>query len=155
MLLLVRSRHAPVSRSAERQPKLLYDFRPVADINGNRRRILTDGEILPPYALHWRNLRQPVVPRIRPRLLGPSTAEAPRTDILQALDVDPLKETMNAQLLEPFITPVGGVQPRKTTGLSRKSQAKVGKAIRRAQAMGLMPHFDRRAVIRRDSDSRK
>ena len=38
---------------------------------------------------------------------------------------------------------MGRIQPRNVTGLTRKSQRQVGKAIRRARAMGILPVLSR------------
>ena len=88
--------------------------------------------------------------RERRNLLGPKRAEAPRTDIFLALRINPLHEPMNAELLTPFMTSTGGVKARRDTRLGRESQRKVGKAIRRAQAMGLLSYNTNRAVMARD-----
>ena len=118
----------------------------VPDVFGNRRRRLEQGEYLPPYAIRWQKMR-PGPQRERRHLLGPKRAEAPRTDIFLALRINPLHEPMNAGLLTPFMTSTGGVKSRRETRLGRESQRKVGKAIRRAQAMGLLSYSNNRAVM--------
>lgn len=46
---------------------------------------------------------------------------------------------MNSALLSEFVTSMGKIKPRGKTGLQRKTQRKVGKAIRRARVSRLPP----------------
>lgn len=48
---------------------------------------------------------------------------------------------MNPALLSRFVTNMGKIMNRAQTRLTWKNQRKVGKAIRRARAMGVMPYF--------------
>ncbi|KAL9939488.1 hypothetical protein V8E36_001305 [Tilletia maclaganii] len=87
-------------------------------------------------------------PRARP-LLGPSAAVAKRLDPFYKLGLNPSKPSLtddsykNGSLLIPFVSDLGRILPRNRTGLTRKSQRQVGKAIRRARAMGIRPVFSR------------
>ncbi|CAO1617771.1 unnamed protein product [Parajaminaea phylloscopi] len=84
--------------------------------------------------------------RIRARpLLGPSKAEAVKNDEIHRLQLKPSRPSLsddsykNPALLSSYVSEMGKILPRSTTGLTWKSQRMVGKAVRRARAMGLMP----------------
>jgi small subunit ribosomal protein S18 len=53
--------------------------------------------------------------------------------------INPLKEVNNAKLLSAYVTSMGKIKSRNATGLTQRSQRLVGKAIRRARHMGIMP----------------
>ncbi|ORX83643.1 ribosomal protein S18 [Basidiobolus meristosporus CBS 931.73] len=72
------------------------------------------------------------IPRTRSRKKG-------QNDPFRKLHLNPLNEYKNTTLLSNYVSQMGRILPRTATGLSAKSQRKVGKAIRRARAMGLMP----------------
>ncbi|KDQ20491.1 hypothetical protein BOTBODRAFT_183270 [Botryobasidium botryosum FD-172 SS1] len=78
--------------------------------------------------------------RSQPRL-GPPAAEARDQDVFRQLGIDPLREASNRALLENFITEMGKIKGRRHTGLTWWSQRKVGKAVRRARSMGIIPIF--------------
>ncbi|KAK0527575.1 hypothetical protein OC842_004826 [Tilletia horrida] len=86
--------------------------------------------------------------RARP-LLGPSAALAKRLDPFYKLGLNPAKPTLaddsykNGSMLAPFVSDLGRILPRSRTGLTRKGQRQVGKAVRRARSMGLLPVFNR------------
>lgn len=75
--------------------------------------------------------------------LGPPTKKALFTDIFRQLEIDPVKECMNAKLLSAYVTQLGRVKTRAETGLTMRSQRKVAKAIKRAKMMGIMPTHGR------------
>lgn len=50
---------------------------------------------------------------------------------------------MNPVLLNEFVTEMGRIKGRNETKLTRRSQRFVGKAVRRARAMGIMPTLHR------------
>lgn len=85
----------------------------------------------------------------RPRpalpLLGPGAREARAGDELHRLGLRPGHPSLhddsykNPPLLSAYITDMGKIKPRNVTGLTRRSQREVGKAVRRARAMGLVP----------------
>lgn len=83
-------------------------------------------------------------PRARP-LLGPSKAEAVKNDKIHHFQLKPSKPSLsddsykNPVLLSSYVSEMGKILPRSATGLTWKSQRMVGKAIRTARAMGLMP----------------
>ncbi|KAI8848729.1 ribosomal protein S18 [Chytridium lagenaria] len=61
-------------------------------------------------------------------------------DVFKKLKIDPLSHYKNGTLLAHFVTETGSIKPRVETGLSLKSQNRLSKAIKRAQAFGLMPY---------------
>lgn len=82
-------------------------------------------------------------------LLGPSKRDAMKTDPFHLLGLNPAKPSLaddsykNGAILSQFATEMGRIQPRNVTGLTRKSQRQVGKAIRRARAIGILPVLSR------------
>ena len=88
-------------------------------------------------------------PRRALPLLGPSKREAMKTDPIHLLGLKPSKPSLaddsykNGALLSEFVSEMGKILPRNVTGLTRKSQRSIGKAIRRARAMGILPVHSR------------
>lgn len=78
-----------------------------------------------------------------PRTSGPKKALAIRDDIFHQLDIDPLHEIYNRVLLRSYVSELGRIIPRDQTRLTWKNQRKLGKAIRRAKAMGIIPVFSK------------
>jgi len=74
---------------------------------------------------------------------APSRAIAIRQDPFHQLNIDPLDEVLNCGLISYHATEMGRIQRRADSKLTWKSQRKMGKAIRRARAMGLVPAFSR------------
>lgn len=81
---------------------------------------------------HPDELGQPRTRQQRPRPVRPSQ------DPFEVLGLDPLKEYKNFTLLSHFVSDIGKILPRESTGVSAKNQRKLAKAIKRARAMGLM-----------------
>ncbi|KAJ3909905.1 ribosomal protein S18, partial [Lentinula edodes] len=79
--------------------------------------------------------------------VGPSRREAQYKDPFYRLGVDPLKQAMNPAMLLPFISEMGKVYGRNVTGLTKKNQRRVGKAIRRAKMMGIIPILSKRNIF--------
>ncbi|GAA94309.1 uncharacterized protein L969DRAFT_90019 [Mixia osmundae IAM 14324] len=73
--------------------------------------------------------------------MGPKKADVHLSDPFMHLGINPLKEPTNPLLHSHYLTQVGKIQTRAATGLSWKSQRRMGKAVRRARAMGLISHF--------------
>lgn len=101
------------------------------------------------YTLENRQFKQL---RYKRALLGPSKAESRRQDAFYQLGIDPLYEAQNSSLLSHFVTEMGRIQTRAETGLTWKTQRRLGKAIRRAKKMGIMPVFSRRPLRVKQSD---
>lgn len=85
------------------------------------------------------------LPRRAPSLLGPTKKEAIKYDHIHKLGLKPGKPTLhddsykNGALLSAYVSELGKILPRSQTNLTWKSQKQIGKAIRRARAMGIMP----------------
>lgn len=78
--------------------------------------------------------------------LGPSRSEAQLKDIFRQLQIDPLHEVTNSSLMSEFVTEMGKIKGRAETGLTWRSQRMVGKAIRRAKGMGIIPWLSKRPL---------
>ncbi|GAA5861455.1 hypothetical protein JCM3774_000252 [Rhodotorula dairenensis] len=108
-------------------------------------RHLSRDQVISPQQLSPRHLLQPYPARpdfSQAFPLGPPTAYAHTHDPFIRYGLDPLEDAqLNPSLLSEFVTSMGKIKPRGKTGLQRKTQRKVGKAIRRARSMGIMPTF--------------
>ncbi|KAG8804316.1 hypothetical protein FRC17_005997 [Serendipita sp. 399] len=93
-----------------------------------------------PYDFEPKNRTRPTSrPFVEPA--GPPRAIAIREDVFHQLDLNPLDEVLNCGLITSFTTPMGRIKKRNETRLTWKNQRRIGKAIRRAQAMGLIPKY--------------
>ncbi|PIG69290.1 actin cortical patch component [Aspergillus arachidicola] len=66
---------------------------------------------------------------------------SPATDAFDSLNMNPLELYKNFSIMSEYITPMGRIKHRNTTGLRPVNQRKIAKAIRRAIGLGLMPNF--------------
>ncbi|RKP07364.1 ribosomal protein S18 [Thamnocephalis sphaerospora] len=64
----------------------------------------------------------------------------PQSDPFQQLGLNPLHEYKNTVILSRYVSALGRIAPRANSGLTRKNQRRLAKAIKRARAMGLMPY---------------
>ncbi|KAG9051031.1 hypothetical protein FS837_000139 [Tulasnella sp. UAMH 9824] len=92
--------------------------------------------------------RRVVTPRAlseihRPSGLGPSAGRSKLRDPFHILGLNPAKEFRNARLMSDFVTDMGMIKNRGATGLTRKNQRMVAKAIKRARNMGILPMFSK------------
>ncbi|KAJ8523494.1 hypothetical protein ONZ45_g122 [Pleurotus djamor] len=78
-------------------------------------------------------------PRSRPPVVGPGSAESRYGDVFHQLGIDPLDQCMNPQLLAHFVSDMGKIYGRNVTKLTTRTQRRLGKAIRRAKMMGVIP----------------
>ncbi|KAL7278667.1 hypothetical protein ACG7TL_007668 [Trametes sanguinea] len=85
-------------------------------------------------------------PSKRP-MLGPDASTSRYLDVFHQLDIDPLKECQNSTLLSHFVTSMGKIKGRNETNLTWKNQRRIGKAIRRAKMMGIIPLLSRRTLL--------
>ncbi|KAI0796775.1 hypothetical protein C8Q75DRAFT_742196 [Abortiporus biennis] len=92
-----------------------------------------------------RNDKPPRPYKKRP-YLGPSATESKRRDVFYQLNIDPLHEATNSHLMSRFVSEMGKIQSRAETGLTWKNQRRMGKAIRRAKMMGIIPALSKRAL---------
>ncbi|KAG8902778.1 hypothetical protein FRB99_004113 [Tulasnella sp. 403] len=79
----------------------------------------------------------------RPSGLGPSAARARRRDPFYNLGLNPLHEFRNAKLMSDFVTDMGMIKNRGATGLTRRNQRMLAKAIKRARNFGIIPQFSK------------
>ncbi|RIB12604.1 ribosomal protein S18 [Gigaspora rosea] len=100
-------------------------------------RMFRAGEVYAPHDLNEENYKDKN-PRKYQKL-------QPNTDVFEKLGLDPLKEYKNFRLLSNFVSDMGRILPRRTTGLSAKTQRKLAKAIKRARSFGLIPATHRRS----------
>ncbi|KIK67977.1 hypothetical protein GYMLUDRAFT_216361 [Collybiopsis luxurians FD-317 M1] len=104
-------------------------------------------QFIQPYRLTYDSVRKRMaLPKSRPKV-GPSKREAQFTDPFHSLRVDPLKQATNPAMLMPFLSEMGKVYGRNNTNLTKKSQRRVGKAIRRAKMMGILPILSKRNIF--------
>ena len=90
--------------------------------------------------------------RLRRPLLGPDAKTSMRLDLFHQMQFNPLRECQNSSLLQRFVTPMGKIKKRSETNLTWKNQRRVGKAVRRAKMMGIIPVLSSRVLIRTDTD---
>ncbi|KAF9226609.1 hypothetical protein BS17DRAFT_697567, partial [Gyrodon lividus] len=105
---------------------------------GPRRQFSPGLFIRPHYWSHEHRFEKKHVRRTLSQV-GPGRREARDHDILRHFDIDPTWETSNPTLLAAFLTDMGKIRPRTQTRLSTKTQRRIGKAIRRAKMMGVIP----------------
>ncbi|KAF5359014.1 hypothetical protein D9758_004738 [Tetrapyrgos nigripes] len=97
-------------------------------------------------------VKRKAAPRKRPAV-GPSKKDACKHDPFYLQDVDPLDQALNPSVLSVFVTDMGKILPRSITGLTKKSQRRLGKAIRRAKVMGVIPILRRKNIRSGAADS--
>ena len=94
--------------------------------------------IRPHYFSHDHRFKGPP-PFPKRSLIGPGGRKAKKQDVFYRLGIDPLHEASNDVLMSSFVTEMGKIKHRAETGLTTKSQRRLGKAIRRAKMMGVIP----------------
>ncbi|KAI9574678.1 hypothetical protein HD554DRAFT_2049104 [Boletus coccyginus] len=105
------------------------------------RRKFAPGLFVRPHYWSYQHRFQPTSVRTAPPLVAPGRKEAFQHDIFREFGIDPLWETSNSTLLASFVSELGKIRPRTQTRLTTKTQRRLGKAIRRAKMMGVMPLF--------------
>lgn len=79
--------------------------------------------------------------------------QAGLSDRFEEYQVNPIDEYKAYNLLSEFTTELGRIRTREQTGLSAKNQRRLGKAVRRARALSLLPttarHPDYNSTTRR------
>ncbi|GAA5891073.1 hypothetical protein JCM6882_006411 [Rhodosporidiobolus microsporus] len=120
---------------------------PEADNPASILRHLNAQQVISPQNLTPEALLAPFAPRpdfSRAFPLGPPTEYGETHDPFVRYGIDPLdpsKGAMNSFIGSQFVTSMGKIQSRGKTMLQRKSQRKIGKLVRRARSMGIMPTF--------------
>ena len=99
-----------------------------------------------PYELKKTRMVESRPRRQRPPRLGPNRTEALKSDPIPYFNIRPDHEHLNPIFLNGFLTDMGKIKGRNETRLTRKSQRFVGKAIRRARAMGVLPTMHKALV---------
>lgn len=108
------------------------------------------------YSPSFLNLEEHVSNKKAPRkfpTLGPPAAIAKKIDPLYQLKLRPGHPSLhddsykNPTLLSQYVSEMGKIQSRRNTQLTRRSQREIGKAIRRARSMGLMPVMTRTPMV--------
>jgi len=105
---------------------------------GVRRRFDAKLFIRPHYFSHDHRFKGPS-PFPKRSLIGPGSKQAKKQDVFYRLAIDPLQEATNDVLMSSFVSEMGKIKHRAETGLTTKSQRRLGKAIRRAKMMGVIP----------------
>jgi ribosomal protein S18 len=77
-------------------------------------------------------------------IMGPPNRVAKLIDPFHIRHSNPLEHAMNPLMCYKFINSMGKIKPRAETGLTWRSQRLVGKMVRRARAMGVIPRWDNR-----------
>ena len=86
----------------------------------------------------------------RSRVALPSSTCRHRDPFYQ-LDLDPRDFTANPLVLSEYLSEMGKVQGRAQTYLTAKNQRLLGKTIRRAKMMGIIPHLSILTSVSRTS----
>lgn len=107
---------------------------------GIRRKFSPGLFIRPHYWSHEHRFEKQRVFTSQP-LVAPGSREARERDAFRHFGIDPLYETSNTTLLASFITEMGKTKSRIETKLTTKTQRRLGKAIRRAKMMGILPQL--------------
>jgi len=108
-----------------------------------RYKALRPGYTYDPYELKKARMVEPRPRRQRLPRFGPNRTEALKSDPISYFNIRPDHEHLNPIFLNGFLTDMGKIKGRNETRLTRKSQRLVGKAIRRARAMGVLPTMHR------------
>ncbi|KAF8631595.1 hypothetical protein AX15_002343 [Amanita polypyramis BW_CC] len=95
--------------------------------------------IIRPHDLSYKFRRAGPPPSSKWPEVGPLPAKARYHDVFYQLDMDPLSQASNPAILAEFMSEMGKIIGRPRTGLTMKSQRRLGKAIRRAKMMGVIP----------------
>jgi small subunit ribosomal protein S18 len=74
--------------------------------------------------------------------------EARRYSKLPREEIDKI-DYKNIALLQRFITERGKIRSRRVTGLSRRDQSKMARAVKRAREVGLLPYVDASKAVER------
>ena len=78
----------------------------------------------------------------------PGFKEARRYSKLPREEIDKI-DYKNVALLQRFITERGKIRSRRVTGLSRRDQSLMAKAVKRSREVGLLPYVDATKAVER------
>ena len=74
--------------------------------------------------------------------------EARRYSKLPREEIDKI-DYKNVTLLQRFVTERGKIRSRRVTGLSRRDQSLMSKAVKRSREVGLLPYVDATKAVER------
>lgn len=115
--------------------------------------VLTTSQILKPHELTYKaRFKAPRAYNTRKPNVGPPSNVARYADVFHQFNIDPLSQALNPTILASFMTEMGKINSRSITGLTSKSQRRLGKAIRRAKMMGVIPILSRPREMFRQRD---
>ncbi|XP_006459991.1 hypothetical protein AGABI2DRAFT_191766 [Agaricus bisporus var. bisporus H97] len=136
------------STDAEKPPGTLADvLNTVEDTaaparNSKNRKMFYPGNILRPNDLSPEKCQNSRGAN-RSTRIAPPAPEARYKDIFRQLNIDPVDFTLNPHVLSTYISEMGKIYGRNITGLTCRSQRRLGKAIRRARMIGIIPQLSR------------
>ncbi|WRT66654.1 ribosomal protein S18 [Kwoniella shivajii] len=111
-----------------------------------KRRVFRANSYTPPHALTQSSLYPEPRPFARAPLLGPPRKVATKIDPFHIASTSPLEHDLNPLFPLAFVNPMGKIKSRADTGLTWKSQRKIGKLVRRARGMGLISRWTNQPV---------
>ncbi|ODO08404.1 ribosomal protein S18 [Cryptococcus wingfieldii CBS 7118] len=117
-----------------------------SSVLGEDRKVFKKNEFLRPQAFTAESLSPEPRPRARSPLLGPPKKIAAKLDPFHITKTNPLSHDLNPHYAYEFVNAMGKIRSRAETGLTWKSQRRVGKLVRRARAMGLISRWVNRPV---------
>ncbi|OCF38635.1 ribosomal protein S18 [Kwoniella heveanensis CBS 569] len=110
------------------------------------RKTFRAGHFTPPHSLTSTSLYPEQKPFPRAPLLGPPKKVAAKIDPFHLSKTSPTSHDLNPLFALAFVNQMGKIKGRAETGLTWKSQRKVGKLVRRARAMGLISAWNNQPV---------
>ena len=98
------------------------------------------GQVINPADLTYQ-MRTFQLRRQKKTSVAPSSSVCRYHDPFYQLDLDPRDFTTNSVVLSEYLSEMGKIQGRAQTYLTAKNQRLLGKTIRRAKMMGVIPHL--------------
>ena len=87
--------------------------------------------------------------------VAPASSTCRYHDPFYQLDLDPRDFTTNSIVLSEYLSEMGQIQGRAQTRLTAKNQRLLGKTIRRAKMMGIIPHLSLHPSVERNKAKRR
>ena len=112
----------------------------LTEVSRNRNRQLSrtcESGIALPSSVAWPDRTKEKPRRGKPGMKG----EVRRYSKLPREELDRI-DYKNVALLQRFVTERGKIRSRRVTGLSRRDQSKMARAVKRAREVGLLPYVD-------------
>ncbi|KAF8663470.1 hypothetical protein AX16_001039 [Volvariella volvacea WC 439] len=95
--------------------------------------------VMRPHEITYKSRERAARLPFRRPAVGPPSRTARYTDVFHQFNIDPLTLAQNPAILAEYLSEMGKIYGRNVTGLTFKSQRRIGKAIRRAKMMGIIP----------------